>query len=41
MLTVVGDAAPPAEGLRRACRLLFQLCPEAVPDSAPAPPKVC
>ena len=36
-----GDAAPPVEGLCRVCHLLFHLCPEAMPESAPATPKSC
>ena len=35
------DAAPPAEGLHRVCCLLFHLCPEAMPESAPATLKSC
>ena len=36
-----GDAASRVEGLHRVCRLLFQLCSEAVQDSAPPPPRIC
>ena len=39
--SVMGDASQPSDALRRLCRLLAQLCPEAFVGSTPAAPKTC